>query len=127
MGNASIDKVFKELNGLDKKLRNKIVRKGQRKGAKILASEIKSEAPVESGRTRKSVRVRAGKRKKDTITTVVEVSGGHDEPFIGFVEFGTKDQEPDPFIRRSVQTKKEEVVQAIRDEIQDGIREAMGK
>jgi HK97 gp10 family phage protein len=125
MADFNISKVFKELDGLDKALRNKIIRQSQRAGAKILASEIKSEAPVDSGRTKRSVKVKSGKRRKNTISTNVEISGGHDEPFIGFVEFGTKDQAPNPFIRRSVLAKRDEVVEVVREGILNGIKGAL--
>ncbi len=116
------DDVFKELEALDKKIRDKIVRQSQRAGAKLLADEIRSRAPVETGRTKRSVKVRAGRRKKGFISTNVVISGGHDGPFIGFVEFGTKDQEANPFIRGSAMARESDVVEAIVDGINKGIR-----
>jgi HK97 gp10 family phage protein len=121
MKDSGIDKVFRELQAIDKKLRGKVIRQAQRAGAKVLKGEIQDEAPVDSGRTRRSVKVKAGRRKKDQISTNVEITGGHDGPFIGFVEFGTKDQAANPFIRQSVEAKRAEVVDAIRDEIEAGI------
>jgi HK97 gp10 family phage protein len=116
-----IDAVFRELGDIDKGLRTKIIRQAHRAGGKILKSEIQAEAPAATGRTRRSVKVRAGKRKKGFISTEVSIDGGHDEPFIGFVEFGTHDQAPQPFIRRSVAAKIHAVVDAIRAAIMAGI------
>lgn len=112
-----LEAFFADLDKLEAKVRNKAIRKGHRAGAKLLAGEVKAESPVESGRTKRSVRVRAGKRKKNLIITNVEITGDHDEPMIGFVEFGTKDQEADPFIRRSVAKKRDEVIDTIADEV----------
>jgi HK97 gp10 family phage protein len=126
VGNRSTDAVFKELFGLEKKLQNKIIRKGQRAGCKVLASQIKASAPVDSGRTKRSVKVRAGRRKKGVISTNVEVTGDHDAPFIGFVEFGTKEQLANPFIRRSVESKRAQVVEAIAAEVEAGIKNSRG-
>jgi HK97 gp10 family phage protein len=117
-----IDAVFKELAALDKKLRNKIIRQAQREAAKVLAAEIRAEAPKDTGALKRSVKVRAGRRKKDTITTVVQVSGGHDDPFIGFVEFGSKENPANPFIRRSVLAKRAEVVDTVAAKVGEAIK-----
>lgn len=122
MKNNGIDDVFKELAALDKKLRNKIVRQAQREAAKLLASEIRDKAPVESGKLKRSVKVRSGGSKKGVITTLVQITGGHDDPFIGFVEFGTKDQPAQPFIRRSVAVKRDAVIDTIVQQINEAIK-----
>jgi HK97 gp10 family phage protein len=117
-----IDAVFRELQGLDKKLRNKIIRQAQREAAKPLAAEIREQAPKDSGALSRSVKVRSGGRKKDTISTAVVVSGGHDDPFVGFIEFGSARAPANPFIRRSVASKRDEVIDTIAQKINDAIK-----
>ena len=123
--NKSLEKLFKQLDGLEKAIRGKAIRKGLRAGGKVLASQVKSNAPVASGRTKRSVKVRAGKRQKNSISTTVEVTGGHDEPFIGFVEFGTKEQAANPFIRKSVAARRDDVVGSVFDAIEAAINETI--
>jgi HK97 gp10 family phage protein len=92
-------RVGKLLADLDKKLRDKAIRQALREGAKVVAAAVKARAPVETGRLKKSVKVRAGKRKRNEISMRIDVTGGHDGPFVGAIEFGTKDTPANPFVR----------------------------
>ncbi len=118
MGNLrGVEQFKRELETLDKKLQKQVIRQAMRAGAKVLAAEIKANAPVETGALKRSVKVKAGPRRKHKIIFVVEVSGGHDGPFVGFVELGTRTHPANPFIRRSVDGKRDEVLDKILDAI----------
>jgi HK97 gp10 family phage protein len=115
-------KVFrKAMDDLGKKVRGKIVRKALRKGAKILAAEVKSEAPEDTGKLKASVKVKAGKRKKDVISILVDVSGGHETSFVAAIEYGKLTAKAHPFIRPSFEKKKDEVASVLLDEVRRGI------
>jgi HK97 gp10 family phage protein len=111
----------KALLGLEAKVAKKLLRTSLRAGAKILAAEIKATAPVAEGDIKRSVKVRTGKRKKNFISIEVVVGSGDDQPHVGFVEYGRHGQLADPFMRRSVEAKRDEVL----DEIADGVEAAI--
>lgn len=119
-----IERLTKKLAALDKKTRNQVVRKSLRDGAKTLAAEVKGRAPVESGLLRKSVKVRAAKRKKDRITLRVVVSGGHPTPMVGSVELGDRDEAARPFIRPAFDARGDQVRDTALNAIARGIEEA---
>ncbi len=114
----------KVLSRFDKKLQAKTLRQAVRKAAKGMAKEVKSRAPVLSGRVKASVKVRAGKRKKNEISVNVEVTGGHPDAIIGFVEYGRQGQDPNPFMRTSFESGKSEARRSIEDDVRAGIEAA---
>jgi HK97 gp10 family phage protein len=105
------------LERLDSKLRNKTLSKAQRAGAKILAREIKANVSVVSGDTKYSVKVRAGKRRQGK-TSVDVVIGQGEVYYVGFNEFGTRNQVANPVIRRAVEAKRAEVLAVIGETIE---------
>ena len=123
MANNGIEDFKKALEALDKKLRNRVITQAMRAAAKVLANEIKSRAPVETGGTKKSVKVRAGKRKKDQISMRVEVSGGSGEAFVGFLELGTKHNAANPFVRNSTADKRDDCLDLMFSQITKAIEE----
>lgn len=91
---------LEELDAAMRELPKKIARQGIRKplraGAKVVLAEAKRNAPRGvTGNLRRSLKVRAGKRKKGIISMRVTTSEGWfkgDEFYAGFVEFGTKER-----------------------------------
>lgn len=88
----------KTLRALDKKTANKIVRTELRAGMNAVAAEVRRRAPVESGRMKMSVVVRAGKRKRNIISVQVVISG-HEDAVPSFLEYGTRHMAAAPFAR----------------------------
>ena len=83
----------RKLKTLPTRVRNKVVRTALRDGAKIVQAETKSLAPVQTGLLKKSLKVRAMKRKKGRIGINVQMGAGDykGETFYGaFVEYGHK-------------------------------------
>src|ERR1041384_7588082 len=52
----------------------KIVSRAMRDGAKLVQQQMVADAPVQSGTTKKSIKVRAGKKKKDSVSIIVGLS-----------------------------------------------------
>lgn len=80
-----------QLQTLESKVRNKSVRQGMRKGAKILTAEAARNAPKRTGDMAKAIKVKAGKRRRGWITLVVQIGGKNyvGKRFYGaFQEFG---------------------------------------
>jgi HK97 gp10 family phage protein len=112
----SISRVFDDLKKLESSLAKKIIKKGQRAGAKLLAAEMRKNVPVKSGALKKTIKVRAGKRSKNK--TSIQVSIGDNEAYYpGFVEFGKKNVPPNPFMKRSSDAVKDQVREAVANAI----------
>ena len=118
---GDLSKAKRGLEALDKKFRNKLCRDAVRKACKILAKQVQANAPVETGALKKSVKVRAGKRKKDVISMLVIVTGGHDQPIPGHVEYGTSKTKPRPFFNPAIESKLPEMEATVIGEITSGI------
>jgi HK97 gp10 family phage protein len=110
----------KQLQGMERKLQRQTLRKAIRAAGKIVAAQIRAESPSDKGILKRSVKVKSAKRIKNRIGVDVSVEGGHDEGFVGFVEFGRKGQLANPFIRRSVDSKRQGVI----DEVEVSVRKA---
>lgn len=78
---------------IERKAAGAATRKALRAGAKIIQSEAKARAPVEVGRTRKAIRVRAGKSRKGVISVMVAIGAkwfGGPTFYAAFVALGHK-------------------------------------
>jgi HK97 gp10 family phage protein len=80
-----IGKIRSMLINLPKKIRNKILREEMRKAAKTLVAPAKAATPVLSGKLRKSVKVRAAKKLKQSIGVTI---GYSEKPFTGDTFYG---------------------------------------
>lgn len=81
------------LKDLEPRLQKSIVRKALRAGANVIRKAAQSDAPVQSGLLRKSIKVKAGKRSKHSISINVGVGAKWftGPAFYGaFVAFGHK-------------------------------------
>lgn len=130
MGNKYVDGIedFKKaLDKLEKKLRNKIIRAAMRDGLKIIAKDAKDRAPEDTGAMRDSIKVKSGKRKKDTLSMQVIVEGGHGDSWVPLhIEAGTAKMPAKPFLRPALWDHEQEVRQLVLDKISDAI-EGAGK
>jgi HK97 gp10 family phage protein len=80
------------LKQLEPKLQKKVLRQAMRESLKPVRSAVKAEAPVgETGDLAKSVKIKSGKRKKDTIRLNVQIGAGDFKGatyYAAFVEYG---------------------------------------
>lgn len=127
---TGIKEIDRKLKRLEPKVQKKVLRQSMRSGLKVMAAEVKSQVPVETGLTRSAVKVKAVKRKKrGSIELEVAVgskpgltkqSGGKPVFYPAVVEY-----KHDPFMRRSFTAKGEEARQTTMRLLRDGIeREA---
>jgi HK97 gp10 family phage protein len=121
-----IEQFKRQLEALDKKLRNKLIRTALRNGGKRMALAVRGRAPVLSGRLKGSVKVVAGRRKKDHISINVVTTGGHEGPFVGAVEYGTADAPAHPFIRPAFNAEKAPTLVDMIGEIKSGLEKVGG-
>lgn len=103
-GDKALDR---KLATMDQKLETKLLRKAVRIVAKDVADTAKRLVPVDSGRLRRSIKVRAAKRSRRNrgVVKVRVTTGQQDKLFVGeafyggMVEFGTSKMEAQPFLR----------------------------
>ncbi len=132
---TGIKEIDRKLKRLEPKVQKKVLRQSMRAGLKIVQTEMKSQAPVDRGITRKSVKVRALKRSRKRIGMEVRVGANPDliahwasgEPFFypAGIEYGDKDHQPNPFGRRAYTAKGEAAKNKTMIDMRDGVeREA---
>lgn len=136
-GIKEIDEALKEL---EPKLQKKVLRQAMRKSLKPVRDAVENQAPIgETGELAENVKIKAGKRKKDTIRLNVQVGAGDftgDQYYASFVEFGHKvgsrklgdkrqEVPPDDFMKRGFDQTKNEARDTCLQLIKDGLlREA---
>lgn len=127
---TGIRRIDKKLKLLPLKVQKKVVRQSMRKGMKIVLSEVKSEAPVDSGVLKSNLALRARKRKKrGTIELEVRIKANDETKktskagktvfYPAIVEYGHGNAPPNPFMRRaytqSGRAARDETLQALLD------------
>ncbi len=73
------------------KVATKHLRRGLREGAKVIRLQCVADAPVRTGLTRSAIKVRAGKKKRNTISAMVAIGEGDfkgDTFYAGMVNYG---------------------------------------
>lgn len=125
------------------KVRGNVQRKGLRKGIKIAQERAKQLVPVDSGKLKRQLKVRAAPRKRGRIGVRIVAEADSrksrkDDAFYGsFVEFGhfigsRKLQNrvwvpPNPFLRRSFKQSKPRMRMEVLAAFREGLREAFRK
>ena len=93
LNQQQVARVRRMVEQFPKKIRNKILRQELRKAAKTLVAPSKAATPVQTGKLKRSVKVRAVKRSRKAIGVVV---GYSDKAYTGqtfygaFLEWGWK-------------------------------------
>jgi HK97 gp10 family phage protein len=121
------------LNQLTDKVKNNIVRSGVRSGATVIRDAIKAKAPVLTGKTKKSIKVKAigGKKSnKDLVTFKVRTgvitefnqNGDASQPrhvnYAKQLEFGNSKMAAQPFVRPAFEEVEQQVLGATVEKIQ---------
>lgn len=120
------------LNELTDRVQNNIVRSGVRSGAAVIRDAIKAKAPVLTGKTKKSIKVKAigGKKSnKDLVTFKVRTgvitefnqNGDASQPrhvnYAKQLEFGNSKIPAHPFIRPAFEEVEQQVLEATIEKI----------
>lgn len=114
----------KKLLSLEPKLGRKIIRQALRKGAKLILNQAKANVPVDTGDLKKSLKVRAMRKRRHRYGVMVATSEGwfEGEQFYGgFIEFGTHKMAAQPFVRPAFDSEKDAAEKTIVDEIKQGL------
>lgn len=134
---TGIEQAGAALKELDAKVQKTIVRRGVRVGCKIWLEAARGEAPVQSGKTKKNIKIRNGKAGQGKFALNVGVNA---KDFAGptfyssFVLFGhkvgsrrlgdkRKEVPANNFLKRAFEEKKEAVMNAATESIAAQIQE----
>lgn len=110
---TGIKKIDKKLRQLEPKFAKKQMRKALRETQKKqMLPDVKNNAPTDEGDLKKALTVKSGKRSRYKMSMNVTFKDDALEDFYPrFVEYGAPEigREPNPFMRRAFDAKKETV------------------
>ena len=135
---TGIEQASEGLTDLDQKVQKSVIRKAVRTGIKIWLEAARGEAPAQSGKMRKNIKIRNGKTGNGKFTLTV---GVNEKDFSGpvfysaFVLFGhkvgsrklgdkRKSVPANDFIQRAFEASKEDGANVAIEELRRGIQEA---
>jgi HK97 gp10 family phage protein len=124
-----LQKLEKKLSKLPEKVAKKVVSKAVRAGAKPMLAQARANAPVKTGLTKKSIKIRTMKAKwaKPGYGVHIGVSDkwfSGEAFYAGMVEFGTVRMAAQPFIRPAYDVTKDESVRITAKALRDGVENA---
>ncbi len=97
-----------------------------RPAMKVVQREAKQNAPVDTGQTKKAIKVRAMRKSRTRFGIETRVGEGDykgDEYYAAFLEFGTSEMEPHPFMRPAYDSKKDEAKRIALEELKRLVEE----
>ena len=128
------EEVFKTLDTLDDKLQGKIMRPALRVGATIIEKAAKAKSPVGiTGKNKRFIKVKALKRSRKTIGVMIQTGTreqlGIPRDEFGYypmvLEFGSKNQKKDPFMKPALQQNHAKATSAIGKEVKSGLKKLL--
>lgn len=136
---TGLDQINKKLKELDSKVGKKIVRKALRIALKPMQQKVKANVPVDTGQTKRAIKILAGKTKKGRISIRVVLGKGYykgDSFYGAFQEFGhfqgsrklgasRKEIPGKHFMRDAFEAEKEHTKSEAERLILEGINEAI--
>lgn len=120
-------KLKRVMEGLPKKIQSKILRTGLRKAIKLVADRVRTLVPRDTGQLRKSIKVRAGKRKRNRISITAQTGEGFFKGktyYGGFQEYGTEKMQAEPFLRPAFDQRERPAAEILETEIKKLAKEA---
>lgn len=111
------------------------LRSGIRAGATVILKRAKALAPVDTGRLRKSLKVKAIKRSRrfpGRVGYVIGTSSSDrlfvgDQFYAGMIEYGTSKMAPNSFLRPAFDFSKEAAIKAVRERVSREVIKRMAR
>ena len=104
-----------------KNLQRKDFSKATRAGSKIVKREAQASAPVLTGALKKAIKVRSLKSKKATGHNIQFVFPGGGQFYGHFVEYGTKEQPAQEFVKEAADNAEVPALRQTADTLMDQI------
>jgi HK97 gp10 family phage protein len=128
---TGIKDIDRRLKTLLPRLQKKVLRQAMRAGLKVLAAEVKEQAPVDTGMMQSKVKVRAVKKaKRDEIELEVRIAAdehtkttsktGKTTFYPAVIQYGREGVPPDPFMTRAFNARGEDARQVTIQTIRSG-------
>ncbi|MBA8057529.1 MULTISPECIES: HK97-gp10 family putative phage morphogenesis protein [unclassified Citrobacter] len=141
---SGLNVIAKDLEALSRAENNKVLRDATRAGAEVLKAEVIARAPVRTGKLKKNVVVVTQKsRRRGEISSGVHIRGvnprtGNSDNtmkannprnafYWRFVEMGTVNMPPHPFVRPAFDTREELATQVAMKRMNQAIDEVLSK
>ncbi|AFM76104.1 MULTISPECIES: HK97-gp10 family putative phage morphogenesis protein [Enterobacteriaceae] len=141
---SGLNDIAKDLEALSRAENNKVLRDATRAGAEVLKEEVIARAPVRTGKLKKNVVVVTQKsRRRGEISSGVHIRGvnprtGNSDNtmkannprnafYWRFVEMGTVNMPPHPFIRPAFDVRQEQATEVAIRRMNQAIDEALSK
>lgn len=141
---SGLNEIAKDLEALSRAENNKVLRDATRAGAEVLKDEVIARAPVRTGKLKKNVVVVTQKsRRRGDISSGVHIrgvnpnSGNSDNTmkannprnafYWRFVEMGTANMPPHPFIRPAFDVRQEQATEVAMKRMNQAIDEALSR
>jgi len=141
---SGLEDIARDLETLSRAENNKVLRDATRAGADVLKDEVANRAPVRTGKLKKNIVVVTQKgRKKGEITSGIHIRGvnprtGNSDNtmktnnprnafYWRFVEMGTVNMPPHPFIRPAFDVRQEQATEVAIRRMNQAIDETLRK
>ena len=141
---SGLNDIAKDLEALSRAENNKVLRDATRAGAEVLKEEVIARAPVRTGKLKKNVVVVTQKsRRRGEISSGIHIRGrnmrtGNSDNsmkasdrrnafYWRFVEMGTVNMPPHPFVRPAFDTREELAAQVAMKRMNQAIDEVLSK
>lgn len=107
-----LPELARTLSTLERKVRTKLLKDALKPGAQIIREQAINNCPVDEGDLKRSIKIRAAKRKKGFtgVAVVTNASTKTDETYAGFVELGTRKKQGVGFFRAAFDSKWQNAV-----------------
>lgn len=141
---SGLNDIAKDLEALSRAENNKVLRDATRAGAEVLKEEVIARAPVRTGKLKKNVVVITQRsRRRGEISSGIHIRGRNmrtgnsdntmkaNNPknafYWRFVEMGTVNMPPNPFIRPAFDVRQEQATAVAMRRMNQAIDEALSK
>lgn len=135
--------ISRDMELLSKAENKKVLRDGTRAGAEVLKEEVIKRAPERTGKLKRNVVVVTMRGRRNAISSGVHIRGVNPETgnsdntmkasnrrnafYWRFVELGTSNMPPHPFVRPAFDARQEEATRAVIARMNKAIDEVLSK
>lgn len=135
--------ISRDMELLSKAENKKVLRDGTRAGAEVLKEEVIKRAPERTGKLKRNVVVVTMRGRRNAISSGVHIRGVNPETgnsdntmkasnrrnafYWRFVELGTSNMPPHPFVRPAFDARQEEATRAVIARMNKAIEEVLSK
>lgn len=125
-----LKELLRDLKQLEPKVAKKILRRSTKKGLEPVKKEVEAIAPRDTGALASSLKIKPGRRKRNTISRVVQFGEGFFKGhtwYAGVQEFGApkKNVRAKHFMQRAYEATRSQAAKIATDDIRKAVDEAV--